>query len=604
MTTDNATLVENPPPAGEDESAGEPVPMRPQDVRRGDWLAAAGYLLMAFVVTSKLWLHPQGVMLRENRQDNIQFEWVLLNSVRTLRHLSDPFFTDLFNAPFGVNLMANTSVWGLAIPLAPATALLGPSVAFRIMLTGAYLGTALAWYHVLSRYVVSQRVAAFVGAGFCAFAPGMLGQGTGHPNVVAQFVFPFIVLVLLRMREPGHPVRNGLLLAGLVAYQIFVNEESLLIAACALGVFVLAFWVQRPHVINRVLRSSIVTLAVTAGAVLIITGYPLYRQFFGKQSYRGLPDYILDYNTDVYSYVSYAQQSLAGSKSSAEHLAQGVSEQNTFYGWGLAALVIVAVVWMWRRVAVRAVAATGAVFLLLSLGRYLNVRGRMTGIAGPWKLLSRAPLLDTVVPTRLSLVVIPAVGVLLAFFVERIMSESVPVGATRFWTPIRVLGAGALVAALLPIAPKPLAVSPRHVAPAFFSSGAWRTYVPEGGTIGLLPFGWQSDLNMMQWQAEQGLEFKILNGYFLGPDPSRTDKQARFGAGNSLIRSLLDDDRANPLTVTSDERAECVRELRSWHTDALVLPADAPHVDVVRDGVDQILGGGHYVEGSWVWRIP
>lgn len=604
MTTDNATLVKNSSPTGEDEPADEPVPMRPQDVRRGDWLAAAGYLLMALVVTSKLWLHPNGVMLRENRQDNIQFEWVLLNSVRTLRHLSDPFFTDLFNAPFGVNLMANTSVWGLAIPVAPATALLGPSVAFRIMLTGAYLGTALAWYHVLSRYVVSQRVAAFVGAGFCAFAPGMLGQGTGHPNVVAQFVFPFIVLVLLRMREPGHPVRNGLLLAGLVAYQIFVNEESLLIAACALGVFVLAFWVQRPHVINPVLRSSIVTLAVTAGAVLIITGYPLYRQFFGKQSYRGLPDYILDYNTDVYSYVSYAQQSLAGSKSSAEHLAQGVSEQNTFYGWGLAALLIVAVIWMWRRVTVRAVAATGAVFVLLSLGRYLNVRGRMTAIPGPWKLLSRAPLLDTVVPTRLSLVVIPIVGVLLAFFVERIMSEGAPVGATRFWTPMRVLGAGALVAALLPIAPKPLAVSPRHVAPAFFSSGAWRTYVPPGGTIGLLPFGWQSDLNMMQWQAEQGLEFKILNGYFLGPDPSRTDKQAKFGAGDSLIRSLLDEYRADPLTVTASERAECVRELRSWHTDALVLPTDAPHVDVIRDGVDQILGGGHYVEGSWVWRIP
>jgi hypothetical protein len=600
MTTDTPTLVTSPAPLRED----EPVRERPQDVRRGDWLAAIGFLLLAFVVTSKLWLHPHGVMLRENRQDNIQFEWVLLNSVRTLRHLSDPFFTDLFNAPFGVNLMANTSVWGLAIPLAPATALLGPSVAFRIMLTGAYFGTALAWYHVLSRYVVSHRVAAFVGAGVCAFAPGMLGQGTGHPNVVAQFVFPLIVLVLLRMRDPGHPVRNGLLLAGLVTYQIFLNEESLLIAACALGVFVLAFWVQRPQVIRPVLRSSLVTFAVTAGAVLIVIGYPLYRQFFGKQSYHGLPDWVLDYNTDLYSYVSYAQQSLAGSKGSAQRLAQGVSEQNTFYGWGLAALMIVAVVWMWRRVAVRAVAVTGAVFLLLSLGRHLTVRGHKTGIPGPWKLLSRAPLLDTVVPTRLSLVVIPIVGVLLAFFVDRAMSDRAPVRAVRFWTPMRVLVAGALVAALLPIAPKPLAIEARHVGPTFFSSGAWRAYAPEGGTIGLLPFGWQSDLNMMQWQAEQDLEFKILNGYFLGPDPQREDKQAKFGAGVSLVRSLLDEDRSGPATVTAGERAECLRELRSWHTDALVLPADARHVDVLRDATEQILGGGHYVDGSWVWRVP
>jgi hypothetical protein len=600
MTTDTPTLLTSPAAISED----EPVRERPRDVRRGDWFAAFGYVLMAFFVTSKLWLHPHGVMLRENRQDNIQFEWVLLNSVRTLRHLSDPFFTDLFNAPYGVNLMANTSVWGLAIPLAPATALLGPSVAFRIMLTAAYFGTALAWYHVLSRYVVNHRLAAFVGAGVCAFAPGMLGQGTGHPNVVAQVVFPFIVLVLLRMREPGNPIRNGLLLAGLVTYQIFVNEESLLIAACALGVFVVAFWVQRPQVIKPVLRSSLVTLVVTAGAVLILTWYPLYRQFFGKQSYHGLPDWVLDYNTDLYSYVSYAQQSLAGSKGTAQRLAQGVSEQNTFYGWGLAALLIVAVVWLWRRVAVRAVAATGAVFLLLSLGRHLTVRGHKTDIPGPWKLLSRAPLLDTVVPTRLSLVVIPVVGVLIAFFVDRIMSEGAPVGAARFWTPMRVLGAGALVAALLPIAPKPLAVDARHVAPAFFSSGAWQDYSPDGGTIGLLPFGWQSDLNMMQWQAEQDLKFKILNGYFLGPNPDRDDKQAKFGAGDSVIRSLLDEDRSTPLTVTASQRADSLRELRSWHTDALVLPADAPHADVLRDGAEQILGGGHYVEGSWVWRIP
>jgi hypothetical protein len=554
-------------------------------------------------VTGKLWLHPTGVMLRENRQDHIQFEWVLTNAVRTLRHLSDPFFTDLFNAPFGVNLMANTSVWGLALPLAPATALFGAPVSFRIMLTGAFFGTALAWYHLLSRYVVTSRFAAFVGAGFCAFAPGMLGQGTGHPNVVAQFVLPFIVLVLLRMREPGDAVRNGLLLAGLVAYQIFINEEILLVAALALGVFVLAYWVQRPDVINRCLRSSLVTFAVTAGAVLVVVAYPLYRQFLGRQSYRGLPDWVLDYNTDVVSYVSYAQQSLAGSKDSAQHLAQGVSEQNTFYGWGLAALMIVTVVWMWRRPAVRAVAVTGAVFLLLSFGRYLTVRGHKTPIPGPWRLLAHAPLLDTVVPTRLSLVVIPVVGVLLAFFVERFMTEGGP-AAAGFWTPLRVLGAGALVAALLPIAPEPLAVSPRHVAPRFFSSGAWRGYAPEGGTIGLLPFGWQSDLNMMQWQTEQGLHFKILNGYFLGPDPSRDDKQAKFGAGESFVRFLLSETRGNPVTVTGAQREYCLDELRRWHTDALVLPDDAPHADILRDGGDQILGPGEHVKGSWVWRVP
>jgi hypothetical protein len=541
-------------------------------------------------------------MLRENRQDNIQFEWFLANSVRTLRHLSDPFFTDLMNAPFGVNLMANTAVWALALPLAPVTALFGAPVSYRILLTGAFLGTAVAWYFVLSRHVVRSRVAAFVGGGFCAFAPGMLGQGTGHPNVVAQFVLPFIVLMVLRMRDPGHPVRNGLLLAVLVTYQIFLNEEVLLLTALALGVFVLAYWVQRPVVVNPSIRDGLVSFAVTTGTVGVVTAYPLYRQFFGRQSYHGLPDWVLDYSTDLRSYVSYAQQSLAGSKAGAENLAQGVSEQNTFYGWGLVALVIIAVIWLWRRPAVRALTVTGGLFLLLSLGRFVVIGHHQTRVPGPWWLLARLPLLDTVVPTRLSLVVIPIVGVLLAFVVERIMLDGVDGG--RFWTRMRIVGFGALVIALLPIVPTPLTVSARHRAPTFFSTGAWRDEVPVGATIGLMPFGWQGDLNMMQWQTEQGLNFKILNGYFLGPDPDRDDRRGTFDGGTYLVQTVLSQYQSARLVLTADERAYCLSQLRDWGTAMLVLPDDAPNADVVRDGAEQILGPGRHVEDSWIWLIP
>src|SRR4051812_23238973 len=114
MTTDQATQADDAPaPAAGDDAAPAP---HVRDTRRGDWLAAGAYLLLALGVTARLWLHPN-VMLKENLQDNVQFEWVLTNAVRTLRHLGDPFFSDLINAPNGVNLMANTSIWGLALPL-------------------------------------------------------------------------------------------------------------------------------------------------------------------------------------------------------------------------------------------------------------------------------------------------------------------------------------------------------------------------------------------------------------------------------------------------------------------------------------------------------
>jgi hypothetical protein len=607
MTTDHASLASESQRSGEDRS----LPASAHTRRRADWFAVIGYALLALGITRQLWLQPTSV-LRENQKDQIQFEWMLANAVRTLRNLSDPFFTDLVNAPFGVNLMANTSTWGLGLPLAPMTAIFGAPVSFRLMLTAAFLGTAAAWYYVLSRRVVASRAAAFVGGAFCAFAPGMLGQGTGHPNVVAQFVLPFIVLVVLGMREPHRPVRTGLLLAALVTYQIFINEEVLLLTALALGVFVLTYWAQRPEVIKPLLRGALLSLAVTTVVVLVVVAYPLYRQFFGRQSYRGLPEWVLEYSTDLASYVAYAEQSLAGTKAGAQHLAQGVSEQNTFYGWGLPVLLAVIVAVLWRSAAVRALVVTGAVFVLLSLGQYVVVDGERTETGGPWLLLAGLPLFDSVVPTRLSLVVIPVVGVLLAIFVDWLMihggpdtaaAVDGPAAARRFWAPYRVLGAGALAMALLPIMPTSLPVTARQPAPRFITSGAWRDHVPEGSTVGVLPFGWQNDVNSMQWQTEQGYRFKILGGYFLGPDPAREDKRAGFGAGGYFVRTVLGEGRDSRMIVTDEQRAHCLAQLRGWRADVLLLPADAPNAEVVRGTTEQILGPGQRVEDVWIWRV-
>ncbi len=55
------------------------------------------------------------------------------------------------NVPDGVNMVANTSVLAVSIPLTPITLALGPHAAFMVFLTGALVATALAWYFVLSR---------------------------------------------------------------------------------------------------------------------------------------------------------------------------------------------------------------------------------------------------------------------------------------------------------------------------------------------------------------------------------------------------------------------------------------------------------------------
>ena len=114
-------------------------------------------------------------------------------------------------------MMANTSIMGLAVPLAPVTLLFGAPATFIICLVLSLAGTASAWYWLLSRHVVDSRLAAFVGAGFCGFGPGMIAQAGGHPNLTAQFLVPLIIWRVIRLREPGRELRNGIVLGLLTA---------------------------------------------------------------------------------------------------------------------------------------------------------------------------------------------------------------------------------------------------------------------------------------------------------------------------------------------------------------------------------------------------
>jgi len=80
----------------------------------GSWrphlLVALVALALAGYVTNGLWQDPAGHVLAKNAGDQAFFEWLLGYGVYLLGHGADPFFTDLMNAPVGVNLAANTSI--------------------------------------------------------------------------------------------------------------------------------------------------------------------------------------------------------------------------------------------------------------------------------------------------------------------------------------------------------------------------------------------------------------------------------------------------------------------------------------------------------------
>ncbi|MCW3842149.1 hypothetical protein ONA70_18795 [Micromonospora yasonensis] len=568
-------------------------------LRRIDLAVHAVFLLAALWVTSRIWVDPAGRVAALYSSDPAQVQFFLAHSVRVVLHGEFPFYTDQFNYPDGVNLMANTAILALGIPMVPITLLFGPAVSFVTLVTLGLAGTAAAWYRVLSRHVVRLRLAAAVGAWFCGFSPAMLSHANWHPNIISEFLLPFIVWRVLVLTRSTRPVRDGALLALLVTAQAFINEEILLFTALACGVFLLAVVAQRRGLWAAAWRPLGVGLAVCAVLAGALLAYPLYVQFAGPMAYHGLSDTVRDYGNDIAAFFAPGSTTLGGNERANVNLAPNYSEENAFFGWSLSLLAVGIVVWLRREVLVRALAVTGALFAVLSLGERVSWWDRDL-FTGPWELLVHLPLLDAVVPTRFGMITTVVIGVLLAFAVERAAALRVPDRRT-----VRILTVAGLVLALLPIAPMPLQVTTRPAVPKFITADRWRQYVGPDQTLVSVPVPSMGNTDPMRWAASTDLAFKIPGGYFLAPRNGVTGDPGRFGGRPSGIGDLLEEVAATGRTPKLDDRQRrrFLDELRHWRAAIVVLPLNEPNAEPLRRTVEQLLGPARQELDVWLWDV-
>ncbi|OHX03557.1 hypothetical protein [Micromonospora sp. WMMB235] len=568
-----------------------PAPRRRRP-RPADVLVVAGYLGLAVLLTTGQWRRPE--RLFHQAGDQMLFEWMLARAARAVTGGENPLWSGALNAPDGVNLMANTSVLGLGVPLTPVTVVFGSQAAFLVAVTLSLAGTATAWYALLARRLVRSRAAAAVGGLFCGFAPGMVAQAGAHLHMAAQFLVP-VILALVFRPATDRVRRDGVLLGLAVAYQVFLGEEVLVFLALAAGVFAGAYALADRAAARRLTPVVARRLGVGALVAGVLLAYPLWFQFAGPGHYRGMPFHTEGYRLDVVSFVTTARQSVAGDAHRAGLLSPNPTEQNSFLGPFLPLLAVLVVVRLWRRPLVRALAACGLLFALLSLGSPVLVNRHDTGLPGPYRLLAGVPLLDLVVPARFALVCVPVLGVLLALALDRVRR-----GGVRTWAP----WAGAVAAALLPLAPTPIRAVPVPPVPAVVSGGGWREYVPPGRTLVPVPPVTGAAISpAMFWSARTALAFDAPGGYFIGPR-SATDPAARWGAPDRptslLLRRAAETGRVPPVGET--ERRQAVDDLRHWRAAALVQ-ADSSPGDPVRATVDALVGPGRDVPGGYLWDV-
>jgi hypothetical protein len=553
------------------------------------------------VVCANYWLDIQHRVSSHLPTDHSWFEWLLSHGAYSVRHWENPLFSARQNAPIGVNLMANTSVLGISLPLAPLTLLFGSQVTYALYLGGALAATAATSYWMLSRHLVTSRAAAFVGGAFLGFAPGIVHHANGQPNFVSNFLLPVIVVRVLRLGEPGRWRRNGLVLGLLVVYQIFINEEMLLLTALACVVIVAVYAVQRWSSARAQLVPYLRSLGVAGALVLLLAAYPLWFQFNGPQSYRGLQGGVFhNWGEDLSAFVTYSRDTIAGSPAVERTI--GMTEQNTWFGWPLVVLALLLIVLLWRvSLAARTAAVVGVVFAVASLGPYVRLNGVETTIAGPWHYISDdLPLVEMMMPTRLSLVVAAVVGVLVALGWDRVATSAVWAGPHR--RRVRILAYAAIALALLPLVPKPLPAMHVDLPPKFITSGEWRPYVPAGRTLVPVPVPSNvHGLSTLRWSALTGHEFPVPGGYFIGPGPQG---EGIFGAAprptSMLMYGVIDTGQVPAITAT--ERSQAVDDLRFWRASVVVL-GEHPRADQLRALITALLGPAQRVDDVWLWDV-
>jgi hypothetical protein len=607
-------IASDAPAAVPDEPPVEPEtqPARPRFawLRRAaaspDVRAAAIYLLTAGVVTERVWFYLNRYIMAGNPQDQNFFEWALANAVRVVVGRHDPFYTDMLNVPNGVSMIANTSAYGLTIPLIPVTMLFGPHVSFAVMITVSLGGTAYAWYWFFGKHLVSSKLAAFIGGAFCGFGPGMISQANAHPNIAAQFLLPLILSRVLRMREPGQVVRNGVVLGLLVTYQAFLNEELLFVLALCIGLFLFVWALHRRAEARKAFRYLAGGVGVGTAVALALLAYPLYMQFFGPGSYHGLWAGARFFGSDLLSFTQFSGESLAGDPVAARQFAQNSAEENAFFGWPLAVFCVLITAIMWRRVVVRALATLAVVFGVLSIGPVLQVRRHPhKNVFTPYQWLNNLPIFDSVITTRLSLVLIPVIGALLALFVAHVLAVR---GELEFVRRFRLVAFAVLIAALLPLAPTRLAVANRTPTPEFITAGTWRQYVTPGHTLVPIPLSSYADgaMDGMQWASTQEIGFAVPAGYFLGPDPSKPTHVSMFGAPSRpttrIFASTLKNGVIPPMSDLN--RRQIVADLRYWRAAVVVLSPRRRYADLLRQQATYLLGfEPTLIGGAWVWDV-
>jgi len=551
------------------------------------------YLALAVAVFWHIWSdHPSSTTLGSG--DPFQAAWYMNWWPFALGHGLNPLHTYYSNYPWGVNVLAQTSMATLGILGAPVTALLGAVFTFNMWSTLGLAGSATSMYFLARRFT-TWRPAAFAAGLVYGFSPYAIAQSVGHMNLSFVVLPPLIFMLLydIVVVQRGRAWAKGVILAALVVAQYFVDSEILattaMIAAIALVmVCIVGRRSLRPH-----LPYAARGLAWAAGLTAAVLAFPLWYSLAGPGHISGPVQLVPQgYRADLLGLIvpdHFQRLAPASLVDIGQHFANSEVENGSYLGITLVLTLAVGAVLLRRSRVVQVAVVTGAAAFVLSLGARLAVYRAPAlgpdGAAGriplPEMLVAKLPVLSNVEPARFALYVALFAALLLAVVVDSLYGA---VRRRRFatrlsrWVGPVVAGGGTCavlcIAVFVPLVPTvPFAGVESVAPPSYFQSAAYLRSVPAGSAALLYPMPSGDQPTPIVWAAQTGPRFESPGSIW--PVPGLDGKVAfepdiGYVVDTPVTRAMIELYRGTPPPQTSGERSALLTELREWHIRSVI----------------------------------
>ncbi len=545
---------------------------------RGLALAAAAYLALSVALWWHVWTGHPTTSATCGCGDPAFTTWFLEWPAWAIAHGHAPWFSSASLFPKGMNLLSNTGMLGIGIPLAPITWAFGPVATLNVASTLAPFLSALAMYAFAGR-LARRRSARFVAGLVFGFSSFLIANvAVGHLNLAMLPVPPLVAAQLhdLVTGRSRSPLRTGLLLSALLVVQFFISTEILVIVlfSSAVAVAVVtayaaltdrALFLQRCRPVAKGLAAC---AAVTGTLLAVPTVYALTGP--GHLSGRIWVDVG---QFDTYRPVNY----LTSSRSQTDwvdalrlrgYFGRTLADE-VYIGPGLLAVFVAALAFWWRDGWVKLAALLGVVSAGLSFGLE-------SAAWVPWRLLVNAPVLENVIQDRFVVVTLLSLGALTAVVVDRVAEAARRFAEGRsgdhhLAARLPILAALAVSAvALVPVVAEAVPTLPLSTSviplPDWVTSAAARATTTRDVLLLYPSFGGVQ--STLAWQAIDDMRFDMADGSGPAAVPQRAGAE---GPGEQVLSDLT-----FALFPAPDGSPSQLRDVRTalggWRVTTVVVP--------------------------------